>query len=122
MNAIHFKHWKNILISRFYEQFSQNGSAMAPERAVRKNFKLLKYEHIIYHFKENGLEISNVQYNYFREIFKFRENMSENRVAKFLKVFIKWQNCVLSEISTQLYFSVLNKRCQERNYMLYSVN
>ena len=40
---IHFKYWKNILISRFYEQFSRNGSAMAPE----KNFKLLKYEHII---------------------------------------------------------------------------
>ena len=25
-----------------------------------KNFRLLKYEHIIYHFKARGLEISNI--------------------------------------------------------------
>ena len=30
-NRIHFKYWKNILISRIYEQFSQNSSAMVPE-------------------------------------------------------------------------------------------
>ena len=35
-NRIHFKYLKNILISRFYEQFSQNGSAMAPERLFEK--------------------------------------------------------------------------------------
>ena len=45
---------------------------------VRKNFKLKSYEHIIYHFKARGLEIPNI-YNYFREIFKFRENMSKNK-------------------------------------------
>ena len=42
-SRIHFKYWKNILISRLYEQFSRKDSAMALE----KNFKLLKYEHII---------------------------------------------------------------------------
>ena len=36
MSRIHFKHWKNILISRFYEQFSRNGSAVAPERLFKK--------------------------------------------------------------------------------------
>ena len=55
----HFKYWKNILISRFYEQFSE----MAPQcsgTAVQKNFKLIKYEHIIHHFEARGLEISNI--------------------------------------------------------------
>ena len=28
---------------------------------IRKNFKLSKYEDIIYHFKARGLEISNIQ-------------------------------------------------------------
>ena len=45
--------------------------------AVRKNVKLLKYEHIIYHFKGRGLEISKC--NYFREIFKFRDFMNTLR-------------------------------------------
>ena len=45
-----------MLISRFYEQFSHNGSGTA----VGKNFKLLKYEDIIYHFKARGLETSNM--------------------------------------------------------------
>ena len=35
-NRIHLKYWENILISRFYEQFSRNGSAMAPERLFEK--------------------------------------------------------------------------------------
>ena len=55
-SRIHFKYWKNILISRPYEQFSRNDSAMAPE----KNVKHLKYEHIIYSFEARDLEISNM--------------------------------------------------------------
>ena len=55
-NRIYFKYWKNILISRLYEQFSWNDSAIAPE----KNVKLLKYEHIICSFEERDLEISNM--------------------------------------------------------------
>ena len=35
-NRIHFKYWKNNLISWFYEQFSRNSSAMAPERLFQK--------------------------------------------------------------------------------------
>ena len=46
-SLIRFRYRKNILISRLYEQFSGNDSAMAPE----KNVKLLKYEHIMYHLK-----------------------------------------------------------------------
>ena len=53
---IHFRYWKNILISRLYEQFSRNDSAMTQE----ENFKLLKYDHIIYSFEARGLEISNM--------------------------------------------------------------
>ena len=55
-SRIHVKYWKNILILRIYEQFSRNDSAIAPE----KNFKLLKYEHIIYSFEASDLEISNM--------------------------------------------------------------
>ena len=52
----HQKYWENILVSRFYEQFSRN----------RRNlghfwkFKLLEYEHIIYHFEARDLEIPNI--------------------------------------------------------------
>ena len=55
-SKIHFKYWKNILISRLYEQFSRNDSAKAPE----KNFKLKKYEQIIYSVEGRDLEISNM--------------------------------------------------------------
>ena len=55
-SPIHFRYRQNILISRLYEQFSRNDPAMAPE----KNFKLLKYEHIIYSFEARDLEISNM--------------------------------------------------------------
>ena len=55
-SRIHFKYWKTILILRLYEQFSRNDSAMAPE----ENFRLLKYEHIIYSFEARDLEISNM--------------------------------------------------------------
>ena len=46
-SPIHFRYRQNILISRLYDQFSRNDSGMAPE----KNFKRLKYEHIIYSFE-----------------------------------------------------------------------
>ena len=55
-----------------------NFREMAPERLFEKIFKLLKYEHIIYHFKACGPGISNI-YNYFREIFKFRDFMNTLR-------------------------------------------
>ena len=35
-SRIHFKYWKNIFISRFYEQFSRNDSAIAPEWLYEK--------------------------------------------------------------------------------------
>ena len=35
-SRIHFKYWKNVLISRFYEQFSRNDPAMAPEQLFKK--------------------------------------------------------------------------------------
>ena len=57
MNRINFKYWKKILILQFYEQFWRNGTRMA----IRKNFKLSKYEDITYDFKACGLEISNIE-------------------------------------------------------------
>ena len=58
---MHFKYRKNILISRFYEQFSRN----RPFLEVRK----------IYHL--------------FREIFKCREDKSNNEFCEILKYFRK---------------------------------
>ena len=63
-----------------------NGSGTA----LQKHFRLIKYEHIIYHFEARGLEISI--YNYFREIFKFRHFMNTLRnFAKsvFVHIFAK---------------------------------
>ena len=47
--------------------------------ALRKNFKLLKYEHIIYHFKARDLEIQ-----FFREIIKFRKMQAKQILPNFL--------------------------------------
>ena len=76
-NRIHFKCWEKILISRFYEQFSQNGSAMAPERLFEKisNFKntnilYIILKHVVWRFRI---------YNYFREIFKISRKYEQNR-------------------------------------------
>ena len=59
-----------------------------PFSEVRKNFKLLEYEHIIYHFEARDLEIPNI-YNLFREIFKFREDKSNNLFREIRKCFRK---------------------------------
>ena len=40
-SRIHFKYWKNILISRLYEQFSRNDSAKAPQW-LQKKFQTFK--------------------------------------------------------------------------------
>ena len=56
----HKKYWKNILVSRFYEQFFAKQTEFRPFSEVRKNFRLLEYEHIIYHFEARDLEIPNI--------------------------------------------------------------
>ena len=65
------------MISRFYEQFSRNNSAMAPERLFEKisNFKNMNMSYII---KKHVVWRFRI-YNYFREIFKFRDFMSTLR-------------------------------------------
>ena len=55
----HFKYRKNILISRFYEQFSRS-SRILGHFGSSKNFKLLEHKHIIYHFEAGDLEIPNI--------------------------------------------------------------
>ena len=65
---------------------------MTPERLFTKIFKLIKYEHIIYHFETRGLGVRI--YNYFREIFKFRDFMNTVRnFAKsvFAQIFAKFE-------------------------------
>ena len=60
-----------------FAKWLRNGS----RTAVRKSFKLLKYEHIMHHFKARGLEISNIQLlsrniqisRFYKHLKKFRE-------------------------------------------------
>ena len=54
---------------------------------VRKNFKLLEHKYIIYHFEAGDLEFQ--MYNLFREIFKFREDKSNNVFREIRKCFRK---------------------------------
>ena len=57
---------------------------------VRKNFKLLEHKHIKYHFETfeaDDLEIPNIYF--FPEIFKFREDKSNNVFREILKCFRK---------------------------------
>ena len=57
----HKKYWENILISRFYKQFSRSSRILGHFwKLVRKNFKLLEHKHIIYHFEAGDLEIPNI--------------------------------------------------------------
>ena len=80
---IYFKFLKNILISRLYEQFSRNDSAMAPEWLSEKysnfenmNILYIVLKHVIWRFSIC---------NYFREIFKFRDFMNTlKNFAKFV--------------------------------------
>ena len=60
-----------------FRDFMSNFREMTPQwlrMSVRKNFKVLKYEHIIYPFEASDLKIS-----FFHEIFKFRDNTSKNK-------------------------------------------
>ena len=56
-----------------------------PFLEVRKNFKLLEYEHIILKHVIWRFQI----YNLFREIFTFREDKSNNVFCEILKCFRK---------------------------------
>ena len=57
----HFNYRENILISRFYEQFSRSSWIYALCGST-KNFKLLEHKHIMYHSEAGGLEIPNIQF------------------------------------------------------------
>ena len=57
---IYFKFLKNILISRLYEQIFAKWLPRWLWSGCPKKLRLLKYEHIIYHFKARDLEILNM--------------------------------------------------------------
>ena len=81
----HQKYWKNILISRFYEQFSRSSRNFRPFLEVRKNFKLVEHEHIILKRVTWRFQI----YNLFREKFKFRGfTKAFKSLAKYIIAFI----------------------------------
>ena len=62
-----------------------------------------------------GLEASNI----YREIFKFRENMSKTDFAKFLKVFIKSRNLNISR--KYLHIRNLQTTCLKVIYNMFNI-
>ena len=83
----HQKYWENILVSRFYEQFSRNRRNLGHFRKFKKisnsqnmNILYIILKHVIWRFQI---------YNLFREIFKFREDKSNNVFREILKCFRK---------------------------------
>ena len=55
----HQKYWENILVSRFYEQFSRNRRNLGHFRKFEK-ISLLEHKHIIHHFEAGDLEIPSI--------------------------------------------------------------
>ena len=55
----HFKCRKNILISRFYEQFSRSSQNLGHFWKFEK-ISLLEHKHIIYHFEAGDLQMPNI--------------------------------------------------------------
>ena len=83
----HKKYWENILVSRFYEQFSRNRRNLGHFRKFEKisnsqnmNILYIILKHVIWRFQI---------YNLFREIFKFREDKSNNVFREIRKCFRK---------------------------------
>ena len=88
-SRIHLKYWKNILISRFYEQFSRNGSAMAPERLFKK---FQTYKIWTYYISSWSTWSGDFEY-----IITFAKIWAKTDFAKFLEVFIKSRNLKFRE-------------------------
>ena len=83
----HQKYWENILVSRFYKQFSRNRRNLGHFRKFEKisnswnmNISYIILKHVIWRFQI---------YNLFREIFKFREDKSNNVFREIRKCFCK---------------------------------
>ena len=83
----HQKCWGNILVSRFYEQFSRNRRNLGHFRKFEKisnsqnmNILYIILKHVIWRFQI---------YNLFREIFKFSEDKSNNIFREIRKCFRK---------------------------------
>ena len=83
----HFKYRKNMLISRFYEQFSRKsrnlghfGSSKKISNSYNINISCIILKRVIWRFQI---------YNLFCEIFKFREDKSNNELHEILKCFRK---------------------------------
>ena len=83
----HQKYWENILLSRFYEQFSRNRRNLGHFRKFEKisnsqnmNILYIILKHVIWRFQI---------YNLFREIFKFLEDKSNNVFCEIRKCFRK---------------------------------
>ena len=83
----HQKYWENVLVSRFYEQFSRNRRNLGHFRKFEKisnsqnmNILYIILKHVIWRFQI---------YNWLCEIFKFREDKSNTVFHEIRKCFRK---------------------------------
>ena len=111
----HQKYWENILVSRFYEQFSQNRRNLGYFRKFEKisnsqnmNILYIILKHVIWR-----LQI----YNLFCEIFKFREDKSNNVFREFVNAFVKPRNLNFSR--NKLYIWNLQITCFKMIYNIF---
>ena len=86
----HQKYWENILVSRFYEQFSRNRRNLGHFRKFEK-ISNSQNMNILYIILKHVIWRSQI-YNLFREIFKFREDKAIMYFAKFVNAFVKPRN------------------------------
>ena len=83
----HQKYWENILVSRFYEQFSRTRRNLGHFRKFEK-ISNLQNMNILYIILKQVIWRFQI-YNLFREILKFREDKSNNVVREIRKCFRK---------------------------------
>ena len=83
----HLKYWENILISQFYEQFSRGSRNLSHfckfekiSNSYNTNISYILLRRVIWRFQIHNL---------FLEIFKFREDKSNNVFHEILKCFLK---------------------------------
>ena len=106
----HQKYWENILVSRFYEQLSRNRRNLGHFRKFEKisnsqnmNILYIILKHVIWRFQI---------YNLFREIFKFREDKSNNVFREIRKCFRKTAENGLNSA----YFAIIAHKIAKPKY------
>ena len=116
-------HWKVRLIldmdkiSWFHDLMSNFRKIVKfrPLFEVRKKFKLLKSRHVAYQFEVRDWKIRII--SLFHEIFKYRENINNNRFREIYKSFLKISK--FEYFANRLYIRNLQITCFKMTYYLF---